>query len=363
MSENFGYSGPPPAQQPAYSIPPPPPARTPDRKRSCLVWTLVSLIVLGLFGVAFVIVVAAAMGEGASSFAAADGGDSRFQEKTIGGKGPDKIVVIPIEGVISDSPGLNSTVGLTEARLKKAAQDSRVKAVILRVDSPGGGVTASDILYHRIKGYKDETGDPVVACMMDIAASGGYYASAPADSIVAHQTTITGSIGVVMMMFDATGLMQKIGVRSASVASGEFKQIGSPIAEKSAAQREKEQELLKGLVRQMHERFVDVIAEGRKGKMEPHEVRAIADGRIFSATEALNHKLIDRIGYFEDAVNEAETLAGISGAKVVEYERVISLRDFFAAKSSAPKVSLDMGIPGSEFFRGPRLMYLWTPTE
>ena len=112
----------------------------------------------------------------------------------------------------------------------------------------------------------------------------------------------------------------------------------------------------------MHERFVEVVIAGRKGRMEPHEVRALADGRIFSATEALNHRLIDFIGYFEDAVSEAENLAGISNAKVVEYERVFSLKDLFSARSAAPKVALDIGgIAARDILCGPRLMYLWAP--
>ena len=285
-----------------------------------------------------------------------------FQEVTVGGSyGAPKVVCIPVEGVIygsSMSLAELSPAALITAQLKKAHEDDRVRGVILLVDSPGGGITASDILYREVREFRTGTnGRPVVACMMDMGTSGAYYVSVGTDHIVAHPTAITGSIGVMMPLFDVTGLMNKVGVRSESVTSGAYKDIGSPFAEKSAEQKRKERELLQSIVDAMHQRFVEVVAQGRK--MEQEDVKALADGRIFTAQEALDLKLIDQIGYESDAVDAMKRLAGLKEVHLVQYRRILTMSDIFNTFAKGPELNVNVG-QGLPALEGGRLMYLWT---
>ena len=290
-----------------------------------------------------------------------------FQEKVVEGKGRDKILIIDISDVITDRENRQplgqgvreSTLARTKEVLKLAEKDDSIRAIILRIDSPGGGVTASDIVYRELLRFKKKQGIPMIAAMMDVAASGGYYVALSADQIVAHPTTVTGSIGVMMINLNVAGLFDKIGVDDTSVMSGKHKDIGSPFRKPTESDRR----ILQEVVDTLYARFLDRVREGRKGISE-ETLKKLADGRILTADQALEGGFIDRIGYLEDAISEAKTAAGIDEAKVVIYHRpgeyaenIYSLQGVASTRVGFNQESLMRLIGGS----GPRFLYLWAP--
>jgi protease-4 len=325
---------------------------------------LIALAVVGAMGIMLVLgigllLVLASMA--VVSHGAALDEEFRFQEITVGGtRGEPKVVCIPIEGVISGGvlPGIAATpAAVFAAQLAKAAGDSSVSAVILYVDSPGGGITASDVMYQQIMAFRQANRKPVVACLMDVAASGGYYVSVACDRIIAHPTTVTGSIGVMMPLYDVTGLMSKIGIQDETMATGPFKDIGSPFKAKDEQQKAREREILQGILTEMYERFVSVVAEGRR--MEPQRVRELADGRIFTGPQALALGLVDEIGYESDAVAAAKKLAGVEKVHLVRYRRVIPLSEILSVYSRGPSLTLDVG--QGVGLHEMRPLFLWVP--
>ena len=245
-----------------------------------------------------------------------------LREFTIEGSGGDKILLIPIRGTISDNPKkglLGSSPSMVEqvvAQLKKAEQDKRIKAVLFKINSPGGTITASDLLYHEILSYKERTNAKVIVCMMDMAASGGYYMSLPADKIMAHPTSLTGSVGVILLQPKVMGLMDKLGLGVDVKKYGKDKDMGSPFREST----EEEQKLFQITIDQLGERFTSLVKKHRK--LDPQALAEISTARLFLAEEALKLGLIDKIGYLSDAVKETKLLAGLPGdARVVLYRR------------------------------------------
>ena len=221
--------------------------------------------------------------------------------------------------------------------------------MVLRINSPGGGVTASDTLYHELRKFKEETGVKIVAHITDVGASGAYYVALAADAITAQPTSVTGSIGVIMYSVDVTGLMQKIGVRTVEIASAEKKGLGSPFRTLSADERK----IFQDFIDSLYGRFTGLIVEGRK--MSPEAVRKMADGRIFTSTEAKAGGLIDGVGYLEDAIELAKKQANLPKAKVVTYFRP---GEYKANIYSLSLIDLDLGDladPGAKF------LYLWWP--
>ncbi|PKN35977.1 MAG: signal peptide peptidase SppA [Deltaproteobacteria bacterium HGW-Deltaproteobacteria-19] len=268
-----------------------------------------------------------------------------LKEFTIEGTGADKILLIPVRGVISDSPreGLITTnpslVQEVVSQLRKAEKDKRIKAVLFKVNTPGGTITASDILYHEISGYRQRTSAKVVSAMMDIATSGGYYLSLPADLIMAHPTTLTGSVGVIFVQPKAMGLMGKIGLGVDVQKFGKNKDMGSPFRESTA----EEQKLLQATVDRLGDRFVSLVKKHRK--LDAQALAEMSTARIFLAEEALKLGMIDRIGYLTDAVKETKKLAGLpDDARVVVYRRDEypddNLYNVAAAASGNTKLSL-----------------------
>ena len=344
--------------------PAPPPSRTGSggALKGCLLATVIVGVICFLGFVALIALVVVAGTAGMATSTVVDGGH-RFQEVILSGRyGDPKVVCIPVEGVLFGS-GVSmaetNPVAVIAAQLRRAERDADVCGVILFVDSPGGGMTASDVLHREIKRFRAAPGGkPVVVCMMDVAASGGYYISVAADRIIAHPTAITGSIGVMMPLYDATALMKKVGVQSETITSGPYKDIASPFAEKTAEQKRREREILQQLVDDMHERFVTVVAEGRN--MDVAEVRQIADGRIFTADEAVELKLVDEIGYQSDAVDAVKALSQVDDVQLVQYRRVITMVDILGAFAKGPEVHLDVG-HGLPPLEGGRPMYLWVP--
>lgn len=249
-------------------------------------------------------------------------GEEQMQEAVlIESRAEEKILMLDVSGVIASStkPDLFSKEGdiLSQvySRLKKAAEDKTVKGIILRLDTPGGEVTASDILYHEIQNFRNRTGKPVLALMMGLAASGGYYIASACDLLVAHPSTLTGSIGVISLFPNLQGLLDKIGVQVHVIKSGGLKDSGSVFRQMTP----EEQEVFQKIVEEYHQNFLDAVYESRKNLLSRKELEALADGRVMTASQALAAKLIDEIGYFDKALRLMLDLTGLSEANVVSY--------------------------------------------
>ncbi len=290
-----------------------------------------------------------------------DKSDQKLTETVIEGTGIDKIVIIPVKGVITDQAskkflqGAPSIVDSVKKQLDQARDDSGVKAVVLEIDSPGGGITASDIIYKEVLEFKVETGKKVIVSMQDVAASGAYYISAAADKIIAHPTTITGSIGVIMPLINVATLAEKYGIEDNSIKSGDMKSIGSPLKKMTDAERK----VLYDIVDEMYIRFLDIIAVGRN--MEVEDVRKLADGRIYTGAQALDNGLVDQLGYIEDAITLAKDTAGLKDAKIIKYKRMFNLAEIFEGSMDDlfghPAIKFGITASDNNF---PGSMYLWT---
>ena len=235
----------------------------------------------------------------------------------------DKVGVVKIEGAIMDA-------GDTVDQLKTFRENPSIKAIVVRVDSPGGGVGPSQEIYREIR--KTSEKKKVVASMGALAASGGYYVASAADSIMANPGTITGSIGVIMSYTNLEDLFGKIGLSPVVIKSGQYKDIASPVRKMS----DEERALLQAFADDLHDQFINDVAEGRG--MDAGEVRKIADGRIFSGKRAKELGLIDQLGNLEDAINMAGRLAGIKGKIVTVYppqERNLSMIELLTGMSTA----------------------------
>ena len=290
-----------------------------------------------------------------------------LKEYTLEGRGREKVLLIPVRGLISDAPErslLANRPGMVEeivAELRKAQDDRNVKAVVLEINSPGGSTTASDILYHEIERFKEKTNAKVVAAFMDLAASGGYYIALPADLIVADPTAVTGSIGVIMITPKVAGLMEKIGVAVEVTKSGSEKDMGSPFRTSTP----EEQKILQELIGNLAGRFLSLVAKHRK--LDSESLAGISTARIYGSEEALLLKLVDRIGYLDDALADAKHLAGLANdAKVIVYRRTKYPNDNVYNPSSAwdPGTGLsliDLHIQEILPVLAPGFYYLWMP--
>ena len=334
--------------------PPPVPPWPPPRRRRLWPWLLgiAFLLILGM-SLLLNFVLALALGTHVT-------GTSGLREQLVTGDAmaTEKVVLVDLKGVIADSStgfGAVGTFRSTLQQLEQAVDDDSAKAVVLVVDSPGGEVTASDVLSRKVRSVRETTGKPVVVCMGSMGTSGAYYVSAPADRIIAHPTTVTGSIGVIMSLINAQGLMEKVGVQSVMLKSAQHKDLGSPFREMT----EEERALLQGVVDHLFARFKEVVAEGRR--MPAREVDALASGRIFTAQEALESGLIDRIGYLEDAIAEAKQLANVPDAKVVRYERPFRLSTLLTGQveALAPPRTITVNVTGLGAPRTARFLYMW----
>ncbi len=296
------------------------------------------------------------------AFVADTTGKKRVAETVVEGSGEDKIAIISVRGILSSesAEGLfiekPSIVEVVKQQLEQAATDTQVKAVLLEVDSPGGGITASDIIYNNILKFKTDTKKKVVVYMQDIAASGGYYISSAADAIVAHPTTITGSIGVIMPLINVAELINRYGVKDSSITSGDMKGIGSPLKPMTPG----ETAILKEIIDEMYMQFVMVVSTGRHLDIEA--VKQIADGRIYTGKQALEKGLIDQLGYLEDAIGLSKKLAGLTEATIIRYEKHYGLADLFGVMSGrffqGNTIRLDISQLQEQGSAKP--MYLWT---
>lgn len=288
-----------------------------------------------------------------------------LSEKVVDGEGDRKILLVDITGIISEEKrrklGLREEISMVDEfreSLKKAGRDKKIAGLVIRINSPGGTVTASDILHHEILGYKKKTGVRVVACMMDVAASGGYYVATAADEIVAHPTTITGSIGVIAMKFNVQGLFGKIGVESRAIKSGDMKDMLSPFRPATA----EEITVVQTIIDQMNGRFIDVIVEGRK-PLPRDTVVKLADGRIYTAGQALDHKLIDRVGYLDSTLDGLKKSLNLDKVSVIMYHRPGTYRGTIYSEAGGNTTVVNILPQDLESLmpRGLQFMYLWAP--
>jgi protease IV len=290
-----------------------------------------------------------------------------LEEETVEGKGKAKILLMDVSGVLSDEtsgfvlgnpPPRVPIVARVREELQKAEEDDSVKALIVRINSPGGTITASDLIYREIDTFKTRRKIPVIAVTMDVAASGGYYAALAADTIVSLPTSVTGSIGVIMLSINAKGLMEKIGVAPVAIKSGEMKDAGSPFR----ALTPEERAVFQAVIDQMYGRFVATISRSRK--IPEERIRQFADGRIYTAEQAKALGLVDEIGYMDDVVKAARKAAGVEEARVIMYQRPKDYRANFYSATPAPVPGVESSlqqltalVSGS----GPRFLYLWWP--
>lgn len=231
----------------------------------------------------------------------------------------EKVAVVRIEGPIMDSK--NSV-----DEIKGYIKDPSVKAIVLRVDSPGGAVAPSQEIYEEVK--KATLKKKVIVSMGSVAASGGYYISAPASRIIANPGTLTGSIGVIMEIPNIEGLMDKIGVKTEVIKSGRHKDLASAFRKMGTEERV----ILQGVLDDVHEQFIKAVSEGRKN-MSLDDIKELADGRIFTGRQALEIGLVDELGSLEDAINVAAKLAGIKGEpEVVSKKESFSIIDILRGK-------------------------------
>jgi protease-4 len=249
-----------------------------------------------------------------------------------------RVALVRVEGPILDSRD-------TVEELKEYVKDASIKAIVLRIDSPGGAVAPSQEIYSEVKKAVEKK--KVVVSMGSLAASGGYYISAPASMIVANPGTLTGSIGVIMEIPNVEGLMNKIGVKTEVVKSGEHKDMASAFRSLEPDERK----ILQDVMDNVHQQFIMAVSEGRKLRLE--DVKEIADGRIFTGEQAVNYGLVDKLGTLDDTVKIAGELAGISGEpEVVEKEERYSVIDFL--RNKFPKELADI-------FPSVSIKYLYSP--
>ncbi len=284
-----------------------------------------------------------------------------------------KVAMIDVSGLIS-STGRSGVLGPAESpvarfteSLRKAAEDPQVRAVIVRINSPGGTVTASDVMHRELTHFREHTGRPVVVLMGDVAASGGYYLACAADAIVAHPTTITGSIGVIIQTVNFSEGMRRIGIRADSITSGPNKAAGSPFEPMTAEHRA----LLQGIVNDFYANFIDVVKDGRAGRLDEGDIDRITDGRVITGVRAAEAGLVDAVGDLRDAFALAKTRAGLDRAQLVRYHRPIEYVGSAYAQTPAaggPLVQLNVGAaPGGGGSGAPggdpaAFYYLWDPT-
>jgi len=276
----------------------------------------------------------------------------------------DKFLLIDVSGTITNEPedgffGPGTTL-LEDVHdsLELARNDRNLRGVIIRINSPGGGITPSDQIAEEIRAFREETGIPVIAMLMDVAASGGYYIACAADHITALPTTLTGSIGVIVVAMDLTGLESKIGVQVSAMTSGPFKDTLSPFRPMRADERE----MLQAMIDEMYNRFVDqVIAARASATLTPDEIRNLADGRIYTAQQALEVGLIDEIRSLPDLVDAMRIDLELRDVRVVSHRRRPGSDYNLYARAQAPvTVELLSADPLLRQLR-PGLHYLWLP--
>jgi len=364
-----------------------PPAPKPRPSRG---WMVTAIILAVLLGFASLVIVGQAvlhslsLGHNFKTASAREVGPKLEECLLEDNDSQNKIAVITVDGIISghetDDNG-NSLVDLIQAQLDRASDDKHVKAVILKVDSPGGEVLASDDIYKAIRDFEtDDTDDqgkpgrkgkPVICSMGSLAASGGYYISSGCRWIVANDLTITGSIGVIMHGYNYRGLMDKVGIEPMTYKSGKFKDMLSPDRATNEIPPE-EHAMVQSLIDETYAKFKDVVADGRgaahelnkkDGKALADNWADYADGRVLSGKQALDLGLVDELGDFDDTVDRAMDITHIKSANLVEYRERYDISNFlsmFGQNSQAHDIKLDLGVEAPKLQAG-LLYFLYQP--
>ena len=328
-------------------------AEGPRRRRK---WPFVvgGLVAFGLVGLAVAGVVLVLVAGGPTVPAV-------YEEEWVAGDGPAVIAVVPVEGTIAPA---DNTVGGTQPTttpegladaLRQAAQDTSVVAVVLEINSPGGGVTASDEMHQSIMDFKENTGKPVVVSMGDTAASGGYYISTAADRIVANETTLTGSLGVIIPLNNYAEAANKYGIKQVVIKSGKYKDMGSAFREMTPDERE----IYQSIVNQDYSEFVDVISDGRG--IPEERVREIADGRIYSGVQARGLGLVDSFGNLDEASATAGRLAGAKDTTLVRYVQEPTLFETALASLAPQEPQAQQIMDAAGLDLEPKPYYLYLP--
>jgi len=382
--ENSSFSSPgvPPPLTPPPIITPPPPAK-PRRGRGWMITT----IILSVFLVFCVLIIFTQFLSRALSSGLSSGLRSGFRTTTTRDVGPrleeclledngerGKIAVVTVNGIITDNARNqtgNNMVDVIKAQLDRAKDDDRVKAVILKVDSPGGEVMASDEINKAVADFQDKSHKPVVCSMGSLAASGGYYVSAPCRWIVANELTITGSIGVILHTWNYRGLMDKVGLAPVIYKSGLYKDMLS--GERSTNEIPAEERVMvQGLIDETYAKFTNVVCVGRsqahkqnqkEGKVLATDWGKYADGRVLSGTQAFKYGFVDELGNFDDAVKTTKKIAGITKANLVEYRERYDISEFlrlFGQSGAAHDIKLDLGLEMPKLQAGQ--LYFLSPT-
>jgi protease IV len=325
-----------------------PPLIAPQPKRTgWIVYSVIVTFLLFLAVLAGFVLFALAFGEGDRTVGL-EARRVKYEERYLQGDAGarNKIAVVDLRGVISTaSDGMSSEEGIVgdiKDQLDQAVEDKRVKAIILRINSPGGEVVASDEIYRAVAAAREKK--PVVASMETVGASGAYYAAMGASYVMATDLTITGSIGVILQSFTFSGLMDKVGVKSYTFKSGEYKDILNPTREPTAA----ESNLVQNLIMEVYDKFVGIVAKERKMNLEDLK-NGLADGRILSGKQAKEAGFIDGLGYFDDAVEKAKELANIQKAKVIRYTPPFSLRNLLRFLGSNDRTKIELQLSPTAF--------------
>lgn len=329
-----------PAQQPrgmnSYNPPPIPAAYRPEPPRRSVWPWIIGVIVLGVIGLFGLVIVGffSAVATGIKEGPALAMRSGHFNETVIRSGGSERVAHIDLEGVITASPERDGTSMVDDFRelVEAAVKDHKVKGIVIRINSPGGEVTASDCL-HRIIQEADKV-KPVVAYLDTIAASGGYYAACGSRRMIAHPTTFTGSIGVIMQSVKYGGLFDKVGVSMEVYKSGALKDLLSGTRETSP----EEIALVNGLVQETYTRFLGVVSANRGKSIEELRASPLTDGRIFSGSQALAAGMVDQNGFIGDAYDEAMKISGVSRATVIRYTPKVGIFDALSQFSRASDV-------------------------
>lgn len=328
----------------------PQPQPAPRRPNWGLLIGLVGMLVA--FGFCMIMSALGQAGGGATA-----SGPARLNEVFVSGEGEDKIALIELKGVIAEQQTSGGVFGVSvnlvermDREFAAAAADEKVKAVLLRIDSPGGTVSASDQIWHTVSEFRRTTNKPVIVHMGGTCASGGYYIAVACDALICEPTTITGSIGVILSTLNFADLLKKYGVSDVTIKSGANKDLLNSTSPPNPEHRE----ILQGMVDETHSRFVELVAKGRPIDLE--RTKTLADGRIYTAKQALEHKLVDGIGYREDALAEIRKRAKLGKAKLIRYRAPVpSFLDALSGNANAPAVSPNL----LDQVTGPRLLVLW----
>jgi protease-4 len=292
-----------------------------------------------------------------------------LEQQVVEGKGHPKILLLNIAGFISEreksdrlklqkAPSLVSEVRET---LQKAAKDPAIAGLIVKINSPGGTVSASDIIYHELVNFKKRNKLPVYACITGIGTSGAYYIAAAADKVFAHPNAITGSIGVIALKFNIEGLMGKLGVQDETIKSGDKKDMFSPFRPLTYEERT----ILQGVIDDFHNQFLEAVFAQRKEFVSLEELQKLADGRIYTAHSALKFHLIDQIGYMDDVIADMKEALELKDARIVSYRRGEGYAGTIYSSSPVHDSSL-MDLlgdytDGHSPLPGVSFLYLWNP--